>query len=486
MLYDTVTKINAFLWGWPFIIFIIFIGIYFILASKCFPIVHFGHIMKYTIGSLLNNKSIETFSKRKGTISPIEAGCIAIGGSVGCTAIGGVATAIATGGPGAVFWMWVWAILGMIIKCVETSLGCYYRYRNEKGEYYGGSVYFIADGIGKDMHLPKIAKYLTYLFSFGFVAQFLGGSQVFTIAEILNRSFGFNMIIVTLIYSAALFYIIFKGVPRIASFAVRVVPFMCVFFILAGLGVIFVNIEQLPFAFRQIITGAFSDTAAIGGFAGATIIQTINDGLARSINSNEVGQGSSPLIYGSADTIHPIRQGLWGSFDVFINTIVISTITALAVLVTGVWNSGEFGATLAIMAYDSVYGYPGVFLIGLVAILFGLTTTTGWFTYYISIIQYVFKDHPHLRDKTITLLKYMYPLPNIIIVSSIVLTGNGPDLFWTLVNITLVFPVGFNLLSIFFLKNKFKELLADYKARYMNIGSINPSFKIFRNTPMNK
>lgn len=138
------------------------------------------------------------------------------------------------------------------------------------------------------------------------------------------------------------------------------------------------------------------------------------------------------------------------------------------------------------MAYDSVYGYPGVFLIGLVAILFGLTTTTGWFTYYISIIQYVFKDHPHLRDKTITLLKYMYPLPNIIIVSSIVLTGNGPDLFWTLVNITLVFPVGFNLLSIFFLKNKFKELLADYKARYMNIGSINPSFKIFRNTPMNK
>lgn len=135
MLYDTVTKINAFLWGWPFIIFIIFIGIYFILASKCFPIVHFGHIMKYTIGSLLNNKSIETFSKRKGTISPIEAGCIAIGGSVGCTAIGGVATAIATGGPGAVFWMWVWAILGMIIKCVETSLGCYYRYRNEKGEY---------------------------------------------------------------------------------------------------------------------------------------------------------------------------------------------------------------------------------------------------------------------------------------------------------------------------------------------------------------
>lgn len=486
MLYNIITGINAFLWGWPFIIFIIFIGIYFMYASRCFPIFHFCHIIRHTICSLWSSESKETFSKRKGTVSPIEAGCIAIGGAVGCTAIGGVATAVATGGPGAIFWMWVWAVLGMIIKCAETSLGCYYRYKNEKGEYFGGSVYFIADGIGKDMHFPTIAKYLALLFSFGFVAQFLGGSQVFTIAEILNRSFGFDMIIITLIYSAALFYIIFNGVPRIASFAVRVVPFMCVLFILFGLGVIVANIEQVPHAFHQIFTCAFSDTAPVGGFAGATIIQTINDGLARSINSNEAGQGSSPLIYGSADTVHPVRQGLWGSFDVFINTIVISTITALSVLVTGVWDSGQFGATLTIMAYNSVYGYPGVVLIGLVAVLFGLTTTTGWFTYYISIIQFVFKDYPHFRDRMTTLLKYLYPLPNIIIVSSIVLTGNGPDLFWTLVNITLVFPVGFNLLALFFLRNKFKDLLKDYKARYIGIGTVNPSFKIFRNTPPDK
>lgn len=134
------------------------------------------------------------------------------------------------------------------------------------------------------------------------------------------------------------------------------------------------------------------------------------------------------------------------------------------------------------MAYESFYGYFGVMLIRFVALLFGLTTTTGWFTYYISIIQYLLKNHPCQRDRLITLFKFIYPIPNIVIVSSIVLTGNGPDLFWTTVNITLVLPVGFNLLSLFLLRNQFLRLLNDYKARYMNIGKLDPNFKIFRNT----
>lgn len=451
-------------------------------ASKFFPIIHFFHILNCTIFSILKRKSKQELnSKQDGTISPIEAVCIAIGGSVGCTAIGGVATAIAVGGPGAVFWMWAWAFLGMIIKCVETALGCYYRYRNEQGEYYGGSVYFIADGIGKDQGHPLVGKILSVLFSFGFVSQFLGGSQVFTVAEILQESFGFDMIIVTLFYSAALFYIIFKGVPRIASFALRIVPIMCTIFILAGLGIILIHIDALPAAFYRIVVDAFHGSAAVGGFLGSTLVKTINEGLARSINSNEAGQGSSPLIYGSADTIHPVRQELWGSFDVFINTIVISSITALSVLVTDTWTSGVYGATLTINAYESVYGQWGSILIGFIAILFGLTTTSGWFSYYISIIQYVFKKYPQRRDKVIKIFKYLYPLPNIIIVSSIVLTGNGPDLFWAIVNITLVFPVGFNLLSLFLLRRQFLRLLDDYKARYMGIGTVDPKYKIFRN-----
>lgn len=361
------------------------------------------------------------------------------------------------------------------------KLPYYYRYRNEQGEYYGGSVYFIADGIGKDQGHPLVGKILSVLFSFGFVSQFLGGSQVFTVAEILQESFGFDMIIVTLFYSAALFYIIFKGVPRIASFALRIVPIMCTIFILAGLGIILIHIDALPAAFYRIVVDAFHGSAAVGGFLGSTLVKTINEGLARSINSNEAGQGSSPLIYGSADTIHPVRQGLWGSFDVFINTIVISSITALSVLVTDTWTSGVYGATLTINAYESVYGQWGSILIGFIAILFGLTTTSGWFSYYISIIQYVFKKYPQRRDKVIKIFKYLYPLPNIIIVSSIVLTGNGPDLFWAIVNITLVFPVGFNLLSLFLLRRQFLRLLDDYKARYMGIGTVDPKYKIFRN-----
>lgn len=253
------------------------------------------------------------------------------------------------------------------------------------------------------------------------------------------------------------------------------------YFYFAGLGIILIHIDALPAAFYRIVVDAFHGSAAVGGFLGSTLVKTINEGLARSINSNEAGQGSSPLIYGSADTIHPVRQGLWGSFDVFINTIVISSITALSVLVTDTWTSGVYGATLTINAYESVYGQWGSILIGFIAILFGLTTTSGWFSYYISIIQYVFKKYPQRRDKVIKIFKYLYPLPNIIIVSSIVLTGNGPDLFWAIVNITLVFPVGFNLLSLFLLRRQFLRLLDDYKARYMGIGTVDPKYKIFRN-----
>lgn len=481
MLHSIIANLNTILWGWPFIIFIIFVGVYFMCASNFFPIFHLGHILNSTIMPTLKRKKGEVNEKTHGTLSPFETACIAIGGAVGCTSIGGVATAIATGGPGAVFWMWIWGFLGMIVKCVETTLGCHYRYKNEKGEYYGGSVYFMDDGIGKDLHFPRLGKCLAICFSIGFIAQFLGGSQVFTIAEILNRTFGIDMITVTIIYSILLFYIIFRGVPRIAKFATRAVPFMCTLFIIAGLIIILYHINKVPHVLYQIFSSAFTDTAPVGGFLGATLVHTIKDGLARSINSNEAGQGSSPLIYGSANTVHPVRQGLWGSFDVFVNTIIISTITALTVMVTGEWTSGTFGASVTITAYDDLYGYAGGVLIGLIALLFGLTTTTGWFTYYVSILQYLFKNHPILRDRLILALKFLYPIPNIVIVSSIVLTGNGPDLFWNMVNLTLVLPVGFNLLGLFIMRKKFLVLLNDYKARYLSKEPYTSHIKLFRN-----
>lgn len=475
MLADVLNSIDSFLWGTPFTVFVLFVGAYFFIGSKFFTLGHFSHIMKHTMGGMVGK---EANTKKEGQVSPFEAACIAVGGSVGCGNIAGVATAIAVGGPGSVFWLWVWAFFGMMVKCVETTLGCYYRSKDEKGEYFGGATYFMEKGIMKEMG-HKYGGALAIAFGIGFVAQFLGGSQAYTISEVLNMSFGVDMIGVTLAYSVILFYLIWKGTPRIAKFASKAVPVMCLLFILGGLGLIIVNYRNVPHVLGMIFTDAFTGTSAVGGFAGAGVQIAISKGLSRSINSNEAGQGSSPLIHGSANTIHPMRQGLWGSFEVFVDTLIVCSVTALAVLVTNEWQTGIAGASLTIMAYESVYGQVGVIFIGVMAFLFGITTTTGWFTYYCAIINHALRYKPVLRDRIITIFKFVFPLPNIIIVSSIVLTGNGPDLFWTTVDITLVIPVFTNLLAIFILRKKFWTIMKDYKARYMGIGEVDPNFYVF-------
>jgi len=456
-------NLDDILWGKPFLIFVLFIGLYFTVRSGFFPFVHFGHIMKNTLGSMTSK---EANTKKAGTITPFEAVCIAIGGCVGCGNIGGVASAIAVGGPGSIFWLWLWAFFGMFVKSIEITLGCHYRSQNEKGEYYGGSTYFMEKGLYKEKHM-KFGLFLTFAFGIGFIAQFLGGSQAYTISEILNQSFHVNMILVTVLYSIVLWYIIWKGTPRIANFAVKAVPFMCVAFIVGGLVVIFANVTAIPHAFALIFTHAFTPTAAVGGFAGVAVSKTIAKGLSRSMNSNEAGQGSSPNVHGSADCEHPFKQGLWGSFEVFTDTLVVCSITALTVMCSGVWDSGMTGATLTIAAYKSIYGDFGAVFIGIMALLFGMTTTAGWFTYYCSIIQHAFRYKPIIRDKLIFLFKIVFPIPNIVIVSSIVAGGYSADLFWAIVDITLIVPVFTNLLALFLLRNKFFELFNDYKARYM-------------------
>jgi AGCS family alanine or glycine:cation symporter len=465
------------LWGLPFLFFVIAVGLYFTFGSGLFTVAHFNHIMKNTIGSVIG-KNKEKKNTNAGQVSSFEAVCIAIGGCVGCGNIGGVATAIAVGGPGAVFWMWLWAICGMMVKMVETALGCHYRSKNERGEYFGGSTYFMEKGIGREMGI-KAGYGLAFAFGIGFVAQFLGGSQAYTISEVINKSFGVNMILSTLIYSAILFYIIWKGTPRVAKFATRAVPFMTTLFIIGGLGVIIANIQNVPSVFVAIFHDAFTGTAAVGGFTGAGISLVMRSGVARSINSNEAGQGSSPFIHGSANTIHPIRQGLWGSFEVFADTVIVCSITALAILCAGEWVTGQAGATLTIISYESVYGRFGSVFIGIMCGLFGITTTAGWYTYYVAVINHALRYKPIARDKVLKIFKFVFPLPNIIIVSSIVLTGNGPELFWTIVDITLVVPVFTNLLALVVLRKKFWELLKDYKARHMGIGTVDPNFNVF-------
>lgn len=476
MLEHTLNAINDFFWSIPFIAFVIFVGAYFTIGSKFFTLVHFGHIIKHTFMSMFRKDAHE---KSSGHVSPFEAICVSVGGNVGMGTIGGVTTAVATGGPGAVFWMWLWAFFGMMVKMVETTLGCYYRSRNERGEYYGGGTYMLEKGIAHELHHRKFGTILAVLFGVGFVAQFLGGSQVYTISEILNTSFGINQMLVTVLYTALLYYVIYHGIPGVAKFEKYATPFKCLLYLVGCFFLIVFNYQNIPHMFYLIFHDAFTGTAAVGGFAGATIAKVIGDGVARSINANEAGQGSSPFIYGSADTAHPVRQALWASFDVFVNTMIVCSLTALCVIATGVWDSGIKGASLSIAAFETAFGFGGDIFLGIVAILFGITVTSGWFTFYVAVINHGFRSHPILRDRLIKIFKLVYPIPNLIIVGSIVYTGNGPDLFWTIVNITLIAPVATNLLGLFVLRKKFWALFKDYKARYMGIGEVDPNFYVF-------
>lgn len=472
---NLLTAIDDFLWGTPFLVMLIICGIYLTIRSGLFSFIHFGHIMKKTFGSLRDEQEQKRAS---GRVSPFEAMCIAIGGCVGTGNLAGVASAIATGGPGAVFWMWVWALIGMTIKSAEVTLACYYRSKDSAGEFYGGPTYYMEKGIVQEKG-HKWGWILIIGFAVGMLLQYLGGSQAYTISEALYDTFGLNQIVFVLVYSAFLFYVIWKGVPRIARFAAKAVPFMCVLYLIGGIFLIIVNIGNLPAVIVSIFKGAFTTTSAVGGTVGYAVKTAIAKGVSRSMNSNEAGQGTSPMIHATANTVHPVRQGLWGAFEVFIDTIVVCSITAFAILCSGALATGETSTGLTIAAFRTSFGTPGAVFIGIVCCFFGLTTTAGWFVYYSSILHHILRNHEALANRIEKVLKICYPLPNIIIVIMIVVTKSGPDMFWTIIDITLVIPIFFNIIALVVLGGKYKELLEDYKARYLNKGEVNLKTKVF-------
>ncbi len=466
--------VDGFLWGMPFIIFVLVIGLYYTLRSGLFSIIHLPYIMKNTIG----NRSDSEKSSSDGTISSFAAVAIAIGGTVGAGNLAGVATAVATGGPGSVFWMLVWAFFGMMIKVVEVTLGCYYRNKDDDGNYYGGATFMIEKGIDWDKG-KKYGVFLAMGFSISLFISWLAGSQAYTISESLHVAFGINPIVFVFLYSFFIYYVTCKGTTRIGKFAEKLVPFMCLAFIVGGILLIIMNIGNLPGVIKAIFHDAFTGSAATGGFIGSTVSVAMRSGISRSMNSNEAGQGTSPFVHGSANVDHPMKQGLWGAFEVFIDTVIICTITALAVLCTGVWSNGEAGATLTMSAYTQTFGQVGTWFLGIMALLFGLTTTSAWYAYDIVNIRYMLRNHPVLRDKLVNAWKFLFPIPNIVIVTTLTLHDYDATVFWAITDIALVLPVFFNLFSLFVLRDKFWEIFKDYKARYMGIGKVDPNFPIF-------
>jgi AGCS family alanine or glycine:cation symporter len=464
------------LWGLPLIVTILGTGLYFTITTGFFQFAKFGHIWKETFGKLFKRHAGEEGAE--GILSPFEAVSSAIGGSVGVGNIGGVATAIAVGGPGAVLWMWIAALVGMVIKMAEVTLAVYYRSKDEKGNPYGGPTYYMEKGLGVEKGF-KGWPVMAFIFGAGIFSTFFLTMQNYTVSEAVGNTFGIPLLAVSVAYILLVYLIISGGIPSLGKWAGRLVPFMTTFYVLAGLFIIVMNIGTLPSAFGLIFTGALSGTAAVGGFAGAAVAKALQMGMARSVYSNEAGWGTSPMIHSTARTDHPVRQGLWGAFEVFIDTIIVCSITALVIVMTGAWTSGESGATLTLSAFEMGIGTFGRYIIAVSVFLFGLTTTTGWYAYYEILLRHLFRKNPKTKDSILNVYKWTYPVPGIAMVLLAVFGEVPGATLWLFADFTSAIPTFVNVIAILILSPTFIALVKDYKGRHMGEGDYDKNFKVF-------
>lgn len=363
--------ISRVVWGWPMIILLLGTGVLLTIITKGIIITKTKIIFKNTIMQVFGRGNAG-----KGELTPFQAVSTALAATVGTGNIAGVALAIAVGGPGAVFWIWVSAILGMVTKFSEVILSIAYRIKNKKnGTYSGGPMYYISRG-------AKM-KWLATLFAlFASLAAFGIGNmtQSNSIAQALKTQFNIDECIVGIVITLLTAVVVVGGIKRIGTFTGKLVPIMALFYIIGALIVIFIKFDQLGNAFGLIFTSAFSGTAAVGGFAGSSFIIAIEAGISRGVFTNEAGLGSGPIAHAAAKTDHPVRQGMWGIFEVFVDTIVICTMTALVVIVSGKWDSGIKGAALTTEAFNSVISGGGI-IVSLGLTLFAFSTIIGWYYY---------------------------------------------------------------------------------------------------------
>lgn len=465
-----------YLWGMPLVIIILVIGFYITVRSGFFQITGFKTAMSHAINSILGKD--KSGGKEAGVVSPFEAMSVALGTTIGVGNIGGVATAIAIGGPGAIFWMWIAALCGLIVKVAEITLAVYYRSKDKNNEAYGGPNYYIKKGIGQEKKMPVLAKILSFIFAFGFLTGYFINIQTYTVAEAVANTFDFSMVAVAVFYTIVLYMMISGGVSSLGRIAAKLVPFMCIFYLVGGIVIIFKNISELPGAIGLIFGSAFTGTAAAGGFVGATFAQAIKLGMSRSVFSNEAGWGSAPMIHASAKVDHPIKQGLMGIFEVFVDTFVICSITALVVIMTGEWSNGLDGATLTLSAFETGLGRPGRIILAVGVFLFGVTTSSGVYAQIEVVVRYLIGDTPK-KNAILNFYKWTYPIPSLLMVIIAVYYGFPGATLWIFSDASTALPIFANIIALFILFPKFKELLQDYKSRYLGVGKIQSGFKVF-------
>ena len=402
--------VNSFAWGWFAIFMLLGTGLICTVITKCFQISHIKHWWMSTIASVL--KKDTRHNKDKGAVSQFQALCTALAATIGTGNIAGVAAAICIGGPGAVVWMWIAAFLGMMTNYSENILGIYYRRKNSEKEWSGGAMYYLKDGLGSYKGFKTIGKVLAVIFAiFAVLASFGIGNmgQINKITLNIQSAF-FNNVeaptlggvsVVNWIIGVVLMFIggfiILGGLQRIASFAERIVPFMAIAYVIGAIIVMIVHYDKIGAMFAAIFKFAFGAKALAGGIAGEALKLAIKNGCKRGIFSNEAGLGSSVMVHSNSNVIEPVKQGMWGIFEVFADTMIVCTMTAIVVLSsgfidleTGVVAEGVSDATLVAKAFGNVFGVGGEWFIAIAVLLFAFTTVLGWSHYGSKSIEYLF------------------------------------------------------------------------------------------------
>ena len=448
------SAVNNFIWGVPAMICIIGVGLLLTIKTKFLQIRKFPYAMKETLGRVFKKQDASD-----GSMTPFQAVCTALASTVGTGNIAGVAGEIAIGGPGAVFWMWISAILGMCTKFSEVTLAVHFRERNQEGDYVGGPMYYIKNGLSKNWH------FLAVLFSaFGVLTVFGTGNatQVNTITTAINSallnfhvisqsSVGTANLIIGIIVAILVALILLGGIKRIGQVAERLVPFMAFIYIFFALGVVVLNIDQLPAVFGSIINGAFHPASVTGGIVGS-FFMSMKKGVARGIFSNEAGLGTGSIAHACADTKEPVKQGLLGIFEVFTDTILICTLTALVILCSGIpiGFGADAGAELTISGFTSTYGNWISIFTAVALCCFAFSTIIGWGLYGARCIEFLFSS------KVIK--------PFMLVYSLVAILGATVDLgmLWSIAetfNGLMAIP---NLIALFLLSGTVVKLVKDY------------------------
>ncbi len=450
------SAVNNFIWGVPAMICIIGVGILLSVRTGFVQITHFKDAMKNTVGRIFDRTEA-----REGTMSPFQAVCTALAGTVGTGNIAGVAGAVAIGGPGAVFWMWCSAFLGMCTKFAEVTLAVLYREENEEGERVGGPMYYIKNGLSGKWHI------LASLYAlFGVLTVFGTGNatQVNTIVTSIDSALlsyglitpaGFAKLnlILGIIIAAMVAMVLLGGVKRIGQVAERLVPVMAVMYVVLSLGIVILNINRVPAVFASIFAGAFNPAAFTGGAVG-TLFISLKKGVSRGIFSNEAGLGTGSIAHACADTEEPIRQGMFGIFEVFMDTIVICTLTALVILCSGtsVAYGSAAGAELTISGFTASYGSWVSVFTALSLCCFAFSTIIGWGLYGSRCIEYL------LGSKTVR--------PFLVLYSFVAIVGATMELglLWDIAetfNGLMAIP---NLIALLLLSGKVVQCLQEHLA----------------------